>query len=198
MPVGPMAYDDETSLIARGISTALPGGSSPKKWEHLISAYGGTMAINILAIADAVVDQAMPGDSPSDRGVMGIPTVKSVYKEAHGAGPIHQFHKWMTSIDDLTHEIRVLDIENPEKGRKLQADEYELLKYAKMARRAKESLQTLNKQKRKIKASKSMTRDKMDEKLEQIEKQKLVIANRFNKMLEGTDYKHISYSGRTY
>ena len=43
-----------------------------------------------------------------------------------------------------------------------------------------------------------MTRDKMDEKLEQIEKQKLVIANRFNKMLEGTDYKHISYSGRTY
>ena len=198
MPVGPMAYDDDTSLIARGISTALPGGSSPKKWEHLVSAYGGTMAINILAIADAVVEQAMPGDTPSDKGLMGIPTVKSIYKESHGAGPIHQFHKWMTSIDDLTHEIRVLSIENPEKATKLRAEEYQLLKYDKMARRAKESLQKLNKQKRKIKASKSMTRDKMDDRLEQIEKQKLVIVNRFNKMLEGVDYKHMSYSGRTY
>ena len=60
IPPGRMAYTTETSPIARGISSVI--GGSPMKWEHLYL-YGGTMAVNFMALADSIV-RVIPGLEP--------------------------------------------------------------------------------------------------------------------------------------
>ena len=200
MPVGPMAYDNKTSLTARGLATMLPGGSSPKKWEHLVSMYGGTMAVNILAIADTLVDQLMPGfaATPYTEAFENIPTVRAILKHPDGASHINKFHKWFKQVEDLTHEVRVLSIENPAKGRKLKEANRTTLKYAPMAQSVKSRLQKLDRKARIIRANKHMGSSERTKALERIRLMKLTEVQRFNKKIEGKDYKHMSYSGRTY
>jgi len=200
MPVGPMAYDNKTSLTARGLATMLPGGSSPKKWEHLVSMYGGTMAVNILAIADTLVDQLMPGfaATPYTEAFENIPTVRAILKHPDGASHINKFHKWFKQIEDLTHEVRVLSIQNPSKARKLSEANRTTLQYAPMAQAVKSRLQRLDKRGRIVRANKHLGSSERLKQLERIRLMKLTEVQRFNKKIQGKDYKHISYSGRTY
>jgi len=72
------------------------------------------------------------------------------------------------------------------------------LRYAPMAQAVKSRLQKLNRRARIIRANKHMGSSERTKALERIRLMKLTEVQRFNKKIEGKDYKHMSYSDRTY
>ncbi|MGL5390502.1 MAG: LPD38 domain-containing protein, partial [Shewanella sp.] len=78
-------------------------GLSPKKLEHLLIGYTGTMGSYVMATADGFIRASQPGESAAWRADE-IPLVKAVYR---GTGPakstqhMEEFYQMLKEVNEL-------------------------------------------------------------------------------------------------
>lgn len=98
-------YNEQTSLLMRELGEAM--GMSPKKLEHLLIGYTGTIGGYVMATADGLIRAAQPGESASWRADE-IPLVKAVYR---GTGPakstqhMEQFYQMLNEVNQLKRTV---------------------------------------------------------------------------------------------
>ncbi|TNJ15890.1 hypothetical protein CF113_11835 [Aeromonas veronii] len=98
-------YNEQTSLMMRELGEAM--GMSPKKLEHLLIGYTGTIGGYVMATADGLIRAAQPGESASWRADE-IPLVKAVYR---GTGPakstqhMEQFYQMLNEVNQLKRTV---------------------------------------------------------------------------------------------
>lgn len=98
-------YNEQTSLLMRELGEAM--GISPKKLEHLLIGYTGTIGSYVMATADGLIRAAQPGESASWRADE-IPLVKAVYR---GTGPakstqhMEQFYQMLNEVNQLKRTV---------------------------------------------------------------------------------------------
>ncbi|MFH7526465.1 LPD38 domain-containing protein [Aeromonas sp. A5] len=98
-------YNEQTSLMMRELGEAL--GMSPKKLEHLLIGYTGTMGSYVMAAADGLIRASRPGESASWRADE-IPLVKAVYR---GTGPakstqhMEEFYRMLNEVNQLKRTV---------------------------------------------------------------------------------------------
>ncbi|WP_252376975.1 LPD38 domain-containing protein [Aeromonas hydrophila] len=98
-------YNEQTSLLMRELGEAM--GMSPKKLEHLLIGYTGTIGSYVMATADGLIRAAQPGESASWRADE-IPLVKAVYR---GTGPakstqhMEQFYQMLNEVNQLKRTV---------------------------------------------------------------------------------------------
>lgn len=98
-------YNEQTSLMMRELGEAT--GMSPKKLEHLLIGYTGTIGGYVMATADGLIRAAQPGESASWRADE-IPLVKAVYR---GTGPakstqhMEEFYRMLNEVNQLKRTV---------------------------------------------------------------------------------------------
>lgn len=98
-------YNEQTSLMMRELGDTL--GMSPKKLEHLLIGYTGTMGSYVMAAADGLIRASRPGESASWRADE-IPLVKAVYR---GSGPakstqhMEEFYRMLNEVNQLKRTV---------------------------------------------------------------------------------------------
>ncbi|WP_429169028.1 LPD38 domain-containing protein [Aeromonas rivipollensis] len=98
-------YNEQTSLMMRELGEAT--GMSPKKLEHLLIGYTGTMGSYVMAAADGLIRASSPGESASWRADE-IPLVKAVYR---GSGPakstqhMEEFYRMLNEVNQLKRTV---------------------------------------------------------------------------------------------
>ncbi|WP_242431381.1 LPD38 domain-containing protein [Aeromonas salmonicida] len=98
-------YNEQTSLIMRELGEAM--GMSPKKLEHLLIGYTGTIGGYVMATADGLIRAAQPGESASWRADE-IPLIKAVYR---GTGPakstqhMEEFYRMLNEVNQLKRTV---------------------------------------------------------------------------------------------
>ncbi|WP_081099454.1 LPD38 domain-containing protein [Aeromonas salmonicida] len=98
-------YNEQTSLIMRELGEAM--GMSPKKLEHLLIGYTGTIGGYVMSTADGLIRAAQPGESASWRADE-IPLVKAVYR---GTGPakstqhMEEFYRMLNEVNQLKRTV---------------------------------------------------------------------------------------------
>ncbi|MFB0774324.1 LPD38 domain-containing protein [Aeromonas salmonicida] len=98
-------YNEQTSLMMRELGETL--GMSPKKLEHLLIGYTGTIGGYVMATADGLIRAAQPGESASWRADE-IPLVKAVYR---GTGPakstqhMEEFYRMLNEVNQLKRTV---------------------------------------------------------------------------------------------
>ncbi|TNI07429.1 hypothetical protein CF104_03905 [Aeromonas jandaei] len=98
-------YNEQTSLMMRELGEAM--GMSPKKLEHLLIGYTGTIGGYVMAAADGLIRASQPGESASWRADE-IPLVKAVYR---GTGPatstqhMEQFYQMLNEVNQLKRTV---------------------------------------------------------------------------------------------
>lgn len=98
-------YNEQTSLLMREVGEAM--GVSPKKLEHLLIGYTGTIGSYIMASADGLIRAAQPGVSASWRADE-IPLIKAVYR---GTGPakstqhMEEFYRMLNEVNQLKRTV---------------------------------------------------------------------------------------------
>ncbi|MFQ2371101.1 LPD38 domain-containing protein [Aeromonas caviae] len=98
-------YNEQTSLMMRELGDTL--GMSPKKLEHLLIGYTGTMGSYVMAAADGLIRASRPGESASWRADE-IPLVKAVYR---GTGPakstqhMEEFYRMLNEVNQLKRTV---------------------------------------------------------------------------------------------
>ncbi|WP_236322183.1 LPD38 domain-containing protein [Aeromonas veronii] len=98
-------YNEQTSLMMRELGEAT--GMSPKKLEHLLVGYTGTIGGYVMAAADGLIRARQPGESASWRADE-IPLVKAVYR---GTGPakstqhMEQFYQMLNEVNRLKRTV---------------------------------------------------------------------------------------------
>ncbi len=98
-------YNEQTSLMMRELGEAT--GMSPKKMEHLLVGYTGTIGGYVMAAADGLIRARQPGESASWRADE-IPLVKAVYR---GTGPakstqhMEQFYQMLNEVNRLKRTV---------------------------------------------------------------------------------------------
>lgn len=98
-------YNEQTSLLMRELGEAM--GMSPKKLEHLLIGYTGTIGGYVMATADGLIRAAQPGESASWRADE-IPLVKAVYR---GTGPakstqhMEEFYRMLSEVNQLKRTV---------------------------------------------------------------------------------------------
>ncbi|MDH0238003.1 LPD38 domain-containing protein [Aeromonas caviae] len=98
-------YNEQTSLMMRELGETL--GMSPKKLEHLLIGYTGTIGSYVMATADGLIRASRPGESASWRADE-IPLVKAVYR---GTGPakstqhMEEFYRMLNEVNQLKRTI---------------------------------------------------------------------------------------------
>lgn len=98
-------YSEHTSLLMRELGQLT--GLSPKKLEHIVVGYTGTIGGYVLAAADGLIRAAQPGESASWRADE-IPLVKAVYR---GGGPakstqhMEQFYEMLGEVNELKRTV---------------------------------------------------------------------------------------------
>ncbi|WP_260392963.1 LPD38 domain-containing protein [Aeromonas jandaei] len=98
-------YNEQTSLMMRELGDAM--GMSPKKLEHLLIGYTGTIGGYVMAAADGLIRASQPGESASWRADE-IPLVKAVYR---GTGPakstqhMEQFYQMLNEVNQLKRTV---------------------------------------------------------------------------------------------
>lgn len=98
-------YNEQTRLMMRELGEAM--GMSPKKLEHLLIGYTGTIGGYVMATADGLIRAAQPGESASWRADE-IPLVKAVYR---GTGPakstqhMEQFYQMLNEVNQLKRTV---------------------------------------------------------------------------------------------
>lgn len=99
MNVNPEArYDEQTSLMMRELGELT--GMSPKKLEHVISGYTGTMGGYVMAMGDSIVRATGDyGDSPALRADQ-IPILKSVYQGSAPAKATQAMQDFYQMVDE--------------------------------------------------------------------------------------------------
>lgn len=98
-------YNEQTSLMMRELGETL--GMSPKKLEHLLIGYTGTIGSYVMAAADGLIRAGTPGESASWRADE-IPLVKAVYR---GSGPakstqhMEEFYRMLNEVNQLKRTV---------------------------------------------------------------------------------------------
>ncbi|MGS3128153.1 LPD38 domain-containing protein [Aeromonas caviae] len=98
-------YNEQTSLMMRELGEAT--GMSPKKLEHLLIGYTGTIGSYVMAAADGLIRAGTPGESASWRADE-IPLVKAVYR---GSGPakstqhMEEFYRMLNEVNQLKRTV---------------------------------------------------------------------------------------------
>lgn len=98
-------YSEHTSLLMRELGQLT--GLSPKKLEHIVVGYTGTIGGYVLAAADGLIRAAQPGEPASWRADE-IPLVKAVYR---GNGPakstqhMEQFYEMLGEVNELKKTV---------------------------------------------------------------------------------------------
>lgn len=98
-------YNEQTSLMMRELGETL--GMSPKKLEHLLIGYTGTIGSYVMAAADGLIRANSPGESASWRADE-IPLVKAVYR---GSGPakstqhMEEFYRMLNEVNQLKRTV---------------------------------------------------------------------------------------------
>lgn len=98
-------YNEQTSLMMRELGDTL--GMSPKKLEHLLIGYTGTIGSYVMAAADGLIRANSPGESASWRADE-IPLVKAVYR---GSGPakstqhMEEFYRMLNEVNQLKRTV---------------------------------------------------------------------------------------------
>lgn len=98
-------YNEQTSLMMRELGETL--GMSPKKLEHLLIGYTGTIGSYVMATADGLIRASRPGESASWRADE-IPLVKAVYR---GSGPakstqhMEEFYRMLNEVNQLKRTV---------------------------------------------------------------------------------------------
>lgn len=98
-------YNEQTSLMMRELGEAM--GMSPKKLEHLLIGYTGTIGSYVMAAGDGLIRAVQPGESAAWRADE-IPLVKAVYR---GTGPakstqhMEEFYRMLNEVNQLKRTV---------------------------------------------------------------------------------------------
>ncbi|MFL9590418.1 LPD38 domain-containing protein [Aeromonas schubertii] len=98
-------YSEQTSLLMRELGELT--GMSPKKLEHLVVGYTGTLGGYVLSAADSLIRASRPGESAALRADE-IPLIKAVYR---GSGPakstqhMEQFYRMLSEVNELKRTV---------------------------------------------------------------------------------------------
>lgn len=98
-------YNEQTSLMMRELGEAM--GMSPKKLEHLLIGYTGTIGSYVMAAGDGFIRAVQPGESAAWRADE-IPLVKAVYR---GTGPakstqhMEEFYRMLNEVNQLKRTV---------------------------------------------------------------------------------------------
>ncbi|MBP8174242.1 MAG: hypothetical protein KAY06_09630, partial [Aeromonadaceae bacterium] len=98
-------YNEQTSLMMRELGETL--GMSPKKLEHLLIGYTGTIGGYVMATADGLIRAAQPGESASWRADE-IPLVKAVYRgtwPAKSTQHMEEFYRMLNEVNQLKRTV---------------------------------------------------------------------------------------------
>ncbi|MFR9719860.1 LPD38 domain-containing protein [Aeromonas diversa] len=98
-------YSEQTSLLMRELGQLT--GMSPKKLEHIVVGYTGTLGGYVLSAADGLIRASRPGESAALRADE-IPLIKAVYR---GSGPakstqhMDQFYRMLSEVNELKRTV---------------------------------------------------------------------------------------------
>jgi hypothetical protein len=99
-------YNENTSLLMREIGQAT--GMSPKKLEHLMIGYTGTIGSYVMAAADGLIRAMSPGESAAWRADE-IPVVKAFYRGSAPAKSTQQMDQFYSMLDEVNKLKRTID-----------------------------------------------------------------------------------------
>ncbi|SIR40615.1 hypothetical protein SAMN05880558_11346 [Aeromonas sp. RU39B] len=99
-------YNENTSLLMRELGQAT--GMSPKKLEHLMIGYTGTIGSYVMAAADGLIRAMSPGESAAWRADE-IPVVKAFYRGSAPAKSTQQMDQFYSMLDEVNKLKRTVD-----------------------------------------------------------------------------------------
>lgn len=163
-------YDPWTSATARELGAIF--GISPKRVEHLVNGYLGTLGSYALGASDVVVRRLKDYPKPPATRLEDMPIIRSFYR---GEGPPRhirqttEFYELMKEVDSTW--ATVLDYrkrKNKEGARGLITDERDKLRLRKMVHTTSDRLAGINKKIRAIHEDRSLTPEEKRRRLDEL------------------------------
>lgn len=170
-------YDAWTSASARALGEIF--GLSPKRIEHLIRGYFGTMGAYALGVSDVVTRRLMDYPNPPARRLEDMPVIRSFYR---GSGE-PRYTRYATEFYELMEEIdrTYATVQNYrrlgdwQKARDLRIAEAETQKYRRMMLSTRERIERINRNMRTIYESRTLSPEEKARQLDALVAQKNAI-----------------------
>lgn len=163
-------YDERTSLLMREIGEIT--GMSPKKIEHVIDGYTGTMGAYAIAMGDSLVRlMSDRGESPSLRADQ-IPLLKSVYAgsaPAKSTQAMQDFYDLMGEANQVYATVRQYSKEGrTEEAQQLMSDNVEVLSKRKTLNKAQLQFRGLRNDMELIQRDRVLTSDQKRQRIDNL------------------------------
>ncbi|MEA9426255.1 LPD38 domain-containing protein [Aeromonas caviae] len=162
-------YNEQTSLMMRELGETL--GMSPKKLEHLLIGYTGTIGSYVMAAADGLIRAGTPGESASWRADE-IPLVKAVYR---GSGPakstqhMEEFYRMLNEVNQLKRTIDQYRSEGlTDKARELLEEQGGILKSRRSLSRTQQQVRVVRNKIELIQRDRKMTAEEKRRRIDEM------------------------------
>lgn len=162
-------YNEQTSLMMRELGETL--GMSPKKLEHLLIGYTGTIGSYVMAAADGLILAGTPGESASWRADE-IPLVKAVYR---GSGPakstqhMEEFYRMLNEVNQLKRTVDQYRSEGlTDKARELLEEQGGILKSRRSLSRTQQQVRVVRNKIELIQRDRTMTAEEKRRRIDEM------------------------------
>ncbi|WP_230599535.1 LPD38 domain-containing protein [Aeromonas hydrophila] len=162
-------YNEQTSLMMRELGETL--GMSPKKLEHLLIGYTGTIGSYVMAAADGLIRAGTPGESASWRADE-IPLVKAVYR---GTGPakstqhMEEFYRMLNEVNQLKRTVDQYRSEGlTDKARELLEEQGGILKSRRSLSRTQQQVRVVRNKIELIQRDRTMTAEEKRRRIDEM------------------------------
>lgn len=162
-------YNEQTSLMMRELGETL--GMSPKKLEHLLIGYTGTIGSYVMAAADGLIRAGTPGESASWRADE-IPLVKAVYR---GSGPakstqhMEEFYRMLNEVNQLKRTVDQYRSEGlTDKARELLEEQGGILKSRRSLSRTQQQVRVVRNKIELIQRDRTMTAEEKRRRIDEM------------------------------
>jgi N12 class adenine-specific DNA methylase len=178
-------YDENTSMTMRVLGEWT--GYSPKKLEHLLNGYLGTMGMYALGIADMFADYATGRADKPEWKLEDLPVIKALYRGDTNKSTQYTtdvFDRW-SEIDQVFRTINSFKKEGrTEEAEELRADNLEKLRYRRQLGKARNQLGDIRKQMDQLSRNRIITAEAKREKMDGLIEKRNAIAKKYAELTD--------------
>lgn len=178
-------YNENTSMTMRVLGEWT--GYSPKKLEHLLNGYLGTMGMYALGIADMFADHATGRADKPDWKLEDLPVIKALYRGDTNKSTQYTtdvFDRW-SEIDQVFRTINSFKKEGrTEEAEELRADNLEKLRYRRQLGKARNQLGDIRKQMDQLSRNRIITAEAKREKMDGLIEKRNAIAKKYAELTD--------------
>lgn len=175
-------YTTETGKAIGAVTGEVSDALGPKKIDHLIRGYFGTIGTTALDMIDLLLSKAGAARTRPERSLPRAPLVGGFFQTPYGSGEIIKFNEARQRMRKFEDTVRRLQkVNKPEDAKKLIGEYSDLTKVMPELKRADKAMADLSAQKMQVNMS-NMTGEEKRKKLEEIQKLQIQVAREFNRL----------------